>query len=472
MLLKKYVISQVFLTFAFIYKYVEHISNQKIWYDDAHELLISRASLLDFNSFNIISDHHLGFSIFLKFILNFISIDNIYIFLMVLNLFLIALAFYLISKYTNEVWIVQIGQLSLFFSTVFIDYIFRPKQYIFDYVIAIFLILFLAKFINESVIVYFAFLLFTIFSNTLALYFLYPILKNLLKNIKSIKSLFTYFGLSIVAYFLLYNGYNKIVDSNFRDYWRSYYSETNLFTDLIYRNFMFLRNYLDFGFLSIFLLLICIGSYLLFKENKELFTILITPFIVLNVGSLFSLYPLGAGRTDIIIFPLISFAIIYFFKFFNFNKVKPLLFFGLLIVLLYTNVNLIEREDNSEEIFNSISIAEYDKVYISYYSIPQFVLYREDLGLLNSRLNECNYKSKDARVKFLANGYNDEDRCQIKTDLNEIVNEINGQKIAILGFDSKTQRLLAFTSSLDKNSYKINVIEFGTQEYIIEIDSK
>lgn len=260
--------------------------------------------------------------------------------------------------------------------------------------------------------------------------------------------------------------------SNFRNYWKSYYSDTHLFSDLINRNLMFLRNYLDLGFLSVFLLLISVGAYKLYKENGELFLITFIPFVILNIGSLFSLYPLGAGRTDIIIFPLISFSIIYFFEIVNFDKVKPLIFFGLIVVLITTNINLIEREDNSKEIFNSISLTEYDKVYISYYSIPQFVIYNKNFGLLDSQLNKCNYKSTDERIEFLANGFTDEDRCQVKTNLSNLDIKSNGQKIAILGFDSKTQGLLSFTNLLDKSIYKVKVQKFGTQEYIIEIDLK
>ena len=63
----KAIYCQIFV-FIFLLKKLPIFSKQNIWYDDAHELLISKVSIFDPLTFIRVADHHLGFSIVLKIV--------------------------------------------------------------------------------------------------------------------------------------------------------------------------------------------------------------------------------------------------------------------------------------------------------------------------------------------------------------------------------------------------------------------
>ena len=64
----KAIYCQIFVFLYFYLKNFQFFSKQNIWYDDAHELLISKVSIFDPLTFIRVADHHLGFSIVLKII--------------------------------------------------------------------------------------------------------------------------------------------------------------------------------------------------------------------------------------------------------------------------------------------------------------------------------------------------------------------------------------------------------------------
>ena len=63
---KLFIILQVIIYIFFLTKYLAFVSEQQIWYDDAHELLLKDIYFSDYKSFLRIADHHIGFSLLIK----------------------------------------------------------------------------------------------------------------------------------------------------------------------------------------------------------------------------------------------------------------------------------------------------------------------------------------------------------------------------------------------------------------------
>ena len=159
----------------FLYKYYGYVSSQGVWYDDAHELIISKISIFNFVDFARIADYHFGFSLILLLIINHktrfnISSSCIYLFggLCVTN-------FYLISKKYNPTYLI-VAQVSILISSTFVEYSFRPKHYVYEFLI----VLILSVLLNEEISlkkISVILLLSVLFSNLLLIYFIYPFYK-------------------------------------------------------------------------------------------------------------------------------------------------------------------------------------------------------------------------------------------------------------------------------------------------------
>ena len=448
----------------FLYKYYGYVSSQGVWYDDAHELIISKISIFNFVDFARIADYHFGFSLILLLITNLIKLDLIY--QVLVFIFLVAFGvtnFYLISKKYNPTYLI-VAQVSILISSTFVEYSFRPKHYVYEFLI----VLILSVLLNEEISlkkISVILLLSVLFSNLLLIYFIYPFYKYLKKD-KNIKN-FLFFILLIP---ILSNAIDKITFSKFKSYWKL---ENKSFMDAIenlyLNNLLLMRNYLDTGFLFIFILIVIIGLINLFLKDRDLFLFIIVPYVFLNLLNILNFYPIGGGRTDIIIFPFIFFSIYYFselcFSKFNFNLIFVL---SILLTMIFIPVLLNNKIDNTKLILDSVDFEQYDSIFISYYTVPQFVLWSENMSgaSKNRGMSECFYHSKSEKIIFLQEYKNGS--CHPLSNLGIIQREIKkNKKILILGYDSKTQNILNFVESDELLFKNLKITKIGKDELII-----
>jgi hypothetical protein len=297
------------------------------------------------------------------------------------------------------------------------------------------------------------------------IYFIYPFYKYLKKN-KNIK-IFLFFILLIPVFS---NAIDKIAFSKFKSYWKlENKSLAEAIENLYLNNLLLMRNYLDTGFLFIFILIIVIGLINLFLKDRDLFLFLIIPYCFFNLLNVLNFYPIGGGRTDIIIFPFIFFSIYYFselcFNKFNYNSIFIL---SMLLIMALTPVLLNDKIDNTKLMIDSVNFELYDTIFISYYTVPQFVLWSGDMSNAskNKKISECFYHSKSEKIIFLQEYKNGS--CHPLSDLEIVKHEINkNKKILILGYDSKTQNILNFVQSDELLFNNLKITKFGKNEVFI-----
>ena len=147
-----------------------------------------------------------------------------------------------------------------------------------------------------------------IFSNILIIYFIYPIIQYLRKQNLNYKNVI--YLIVLIPFGL--NSLLKITNINFNSYWNDFYSN-NIFDieSFYYNSILFLRSFLDLGYLYIVFLVIFSGMIILFKNNRNLFFLNVVPLFIILLFNLLNVYPLGGGRTDIILFPFIFYSIYY-----------------------------------------------------------------------------------------------------------------------------------------------------------------
>ena len=235
-----------------------------------------------------IADHHIGFSLFLKLIIKIFGFENIYIICGILNLGIFFLIGYILSKENNYSLEVIIVQILVLMSPVVVDYIYKPKQFFVDFCIAIYLVNYFAEDKNIKTRKVLPLLFFSVFfSNFLIIYFFVPLLKLLNKS----KNKLLIFSTLLITIPFFYTAYNKFLSKNFREYWSSYYeTSSESFVKLLFNNLMFFRNLNDLGVLPLIMLIVLIGLIVLYKDNKNIFWMVSTPIIVLNLLNLLNLY--------------------------------------------------------------------------------------------------------------------------------------------------------------------------------------
>tara|TARA_B100002019_G_scaffold279126_1_gene280668 strand:+ start:4908 stop:6155 length:1248 start_codon:yes stop_codon:yes gene_type:complete len=410
-----------------------------------------------------ITDHHIGFSLFLKLIIKIFGFENIYIICGILNLGIFFLIGYILSKENNYSLEVIIVQILVLMSPVVVDYIYKPKQFFVDFCIAIYLVNYFAE--NKNIktrkvlpLLFFSVLL----SNILIIYFFVPLLKLINKS----KNKLLIFSTLLITIPFFYTAYNKFLSKNFREYWSSYYeTSSESFVKLFFNNLMFFRNFNDLGLLPLIMLIVLIGLTILYKDNKNIFWMVITPIIVLNLLNLLNLYPIGAGRTDLILFPFFVFCIIYFVKFLS-RKINIIYLLVAVIPIFVIVENNKVREDNTLTLIENTYMYDFDLLYISYYSIPQTILFDSEYGQFKKVENECFYNSVNTKVVFMQS-----DICRPQIDFSIIENEIlNNKKILIIGHESKTQNIEDTVKNMKIPDNDIAIEYFGTNELMILVN--
>lgn len=461
----KAIYCQIFVFLYFYFKNFEFFSKQNIWYDDAHELLISKVSIFDPLTFIRVADHHLGFSIVLKIVLSIVGIKYIYLVLSFIFISLFCSIGYILSrKFDNSISILLV-QIIFLTSSTFINYSFRPKQYVYDFLIVVALIYFLDNYKYSLIKLIMLTICCFIFSNILIIYFIYPIFQQLRKqnlNYKNVIYLVVLIPFGV-------NSFLKITNINFNSYWNDFYSN-NIFDieRFFYNSILFLRSFLDLGYLFIVFLVIFSGVIILFKNNKNLFFLNTIPLFIILFLNLLNIYPLGGGRTDIILFPFIFYSIYYLLA-----SCKKEFFINTLAVVFivyvsFTNLDTQnEKVDNTKFVLNEIDIEKFDKVFISFYSIPQVALHSQDIIELKFENNKCLYRSKNKKIVLLSK--TNDNSCIPENNLNKLETSITKKEnIAVLGFDSNTQNIQKYIKNLDFTDFRTEVKKFGNQEFLFK----
>tara|TARA_Y100001958_G_C21248455_1_gene581208 strand:+ start:13110 stop:14525 length:1416 start_codon:yes stop_codon:yes gene_type:complete len=462
----KFLIFQIICVIIFLYKYIPFFQAQNIWYDDAHELLISKISISDFKSFSSVADHHLGFSLYLKIILNFFGQEHIYLLLGFLNLSLFLIINFFLSKQNNFPLEIIAVQIFILMSPIVVDYMYRPKQYFIDFCIAVCLIYYFSKDKNIKFNKILPLLLITsFFSNILIIYFFVPLLKLILRS----KDRLLIFSSLLLVVPFFYKSYNKFFNTSFREYWFIYYENSfQSFSKLFFNNLMFLRNFNDLGLLPLIIVMTLFGLYRVYKENLNAFWMILIPVIVLNFLNLVNFYPIGAGRTDLILFPFIVYSFLYLIKFVS-TKIPIVYLLIFLLPVFFVVENKKVREDSTHEILEQTILYDFDIMYVSYYSIPQTILFDEGFRKVEKVKGKCFYNSDNPKIIFMQTDKSQ--FCKPQKDFTYIKKQISdGKKILIIGHDSKTQNIINEINSMNVTKNMISINKFGNNEFLVSIN--
>ena len=462
---KQFYAFQFLLIIYYYFKFFSFISSESIWYDDAHELLISKINLFDIEDLIGIADYHIGFSLLLLLITYVTDLQYIYFLISFLFCCSLIAVGMLIGDKLKSRSSVLISQLTLLTSPVIIQYSFRPKHFVFEFLIILVLSIYLHS-TSDSKLIFLCFIPVIIFSGVSVIYLIYPAFKSLREKFDLKYLLY----ILIIVLFVFQRGSKKLFSERFQEYWGL--DSIGLFESferLFLNNLLFIRSFNDSGFLLITSFCLFVGIFQLFKQNRELFLFLFIPALIFNSLSFFNLYPIGKGRTDLILFPILFFSIYYFAKFCDERfKPKVVTFVFLTILLIVLPVNTESKEDNMRSLLMQTDLASFDQVYITYYSIPQFILYTDNLSKFKVDMTgeKCSYSSKTPKIKFLQTS--PDDFCSPSTDLNFIKDSIkNNKKIAIIGHDSKTQNILNFVESDELLFSNLKITKVGKDELLI-----
>jgi len=180
-----------------------------------------------------------------------------------------------------------------------------------------------------------------------ALLVFYFLIKDKLE-ISNLKYLMV-FIVPVILYF------ERIIDKVTRDgygsYWENFFITTTtsegLFTKFIFIFNMMLKSFFGYFYKDqlVYLLVLLIFLSIFYKINENLFPkIVFISFIFLNI---LKLYPLGTGRTDIVLFP---FALVFVAKIASLfldklNRVSYFLLISTILIFIFLNVNSFYKQE-------------------------------------------------------------------------------------------------------------------------------
>ncbi len=265
----------------------------------------------------------------------------------IITLFSLVMFYKLIKTHSSE-RIAFISTLSLLASSNFLVYSISLKQYPIEILGSIFFLGFFYETIKKDSLTFSSYgylifsLLLSLSSLTLLVFFgiiLFLIILN--KKINPRNYLITAIIFSPALYFAP-NILKRINNPNYSDYWNSFFIQTNSFNDFIGSiNFIFdlvMNGYFGFFYIErisfIYILLLLFPLFLKDKTSLPVYSVLLI-FLFLNF---LQFYPLGGGRTDLILFPLVVFIYSRTLFLLKLNK-KIILSMSILLMLALPNVN-------------------------------------------------------------------------------------------------------------------------------------
>lgn len=367
-------------------------------------------------------------------------------------------------------------QLLVLSSETVIEYSFRPKSYIYDFLLAILVITYFYK----KNIKYSHFLglssLLVFYSNIMLIYLIYPLYLHVKKGFKLKYFIYSLLPIALFTTFVFNKGINKLLNDNAREYWSDFFIQgSTSFIQPFYNFLMYIRNFNDFGILPIILILLASGYYITYQRNTYIFISCTLPFLIIFIANLFSLYPLGAGRTDLVIFPIIAFSIYFFFeKVLEKVEVKNVYYLVFILLISLVRIDFYQQRDATKDILANFDINSFDKVYVGYYSVPQFMAYSDsNLFKIESRPDFCKHRSLSDKVVFL-NRTKEDIGCRMIPITDEVIEELNissHKKVLIFGFSTDKQNLRYFSEYLNNKKINYNLIEYPANQIVIYTDN-
>ena len=395
----------------------------------------------------------------------------------------IILIFKIFSNFLNIYSGFFIGCLILS-SKSFLTYSVSLKQYPIE-VFTISLLLYLISF-EKLTLNYFAknkkYIVFLIllsgFSLIIPIFLLIAILFEFIKNHK--KKFNTVNILAMLLPILIFSNQiiDKITRESYEQYWKNYFVSTDSFseflesfkflTSLVFKN-VFSALYHDYFYYAFILLLL---APLLLKKPKYIsfsyFVLII--FIFLNV---FRLYPLGGGRTEIVLIPfftsILSFSIYSIFK----NKKIQILITFVMVFLSFVNTSAFYKVENLRspiiEIGNDfkntnvLNIIMYDQRHSFDYEAKKI------FGTKAEIINGCNYLSPNINNYFITGKNTEMSMSEITTIIsNQTIQKINLIGIELIGTMGEFRM---FEKELNLLNYKIkDSIIYEKGIYLVKLE--
>ncbi len=285
---------------------------------------ISELYIVNFTEFLCVltqGDNHPLFTNFIWFVSRIFDTNLGYIistFNILISLSSLIFFYNFIKKYSgnNTATLVSLIFLS---SSNFIVYSISLKQYPLEVLGSIFYITFLYQKINEDLPVLsdykklFIALVFAISSLTLFVLFVISISIIILNKRIEIKNFFKALTIFSPSFFFIPNIVDKITRSTYREYWDTFFIDIESLSSFI-QSATFIFNLVMKGYFGLFfyeplslLYFIFLLLPIIFRDKMAIpaYVILMT-FMIFNI---LKLYPLGGGRTDLVLFPFFLFVI-------------------------------------------------------------------------------------------------------------------------------------------------------------------
>ncbi len=336
-----------------------------------------------------------------------------------LNIFLaissLILIYYFLEKKYSKLYAL-LGSSILGNSFIFTYYSSNLKQYQIEVLYSIIALVLYEKFENRKKDYYQFILLATFFgllSNSTILVSLLFVLAFAIDSLEHKRNLFLYFLFLSIPGFLVVN--NKISRESFQSYWDRFFINIDSFQEFINSIYflfsLFFKGLFGDSLWRVGLLIFFFSFvYSLIKRQTIFATIAILSLVA---GSILKIYPLGAGRTDVIFYPFVLLLIISFInqvKITNdYIKIVPL--FMLVIFSTFIDSEPAYKKENINEAVYQIFNKNKDSVVlVSDEQYLGFTYYSKDIfGEVNDDSNIwCNKKVvNNDKIYHLREGYSE-----------------------------------------------------------------
>jgi len=229
---------------------------------------------------------------------------------------------------------------------------------------------------------------------------LYLIFINKLKWSNYFK--FSFFLLPAYPYFVRI--YRKLSRESYGEYWKDFFISTTIPSEL-FEKFISIFNLLFKSFFGYFyfdqavyiLLLGLLISFFIPERHAQFPKLVLMVFFILNI---FKLYPLGAGRTDIILFPFFLTLFGFFLKKLStYNKIAlPKVSIFVFLIYLFFSVDAFYKIESMSPLIDDLnkSIDIGSSVIVSSEQAPSFEYYSKEIfGQKIENNKECDLKTLD-----------------------------------------------------------------------------
>ena len=387
-----------------------------------------------------------------------------------LNIFLalcsLVLIYYFLKKKYSTIYAV-LGSSILGNSFIFTYYSSNLKQYQIEILYSIISLLMYERFNNGKKDYYTLIplaMFFALLSNGTIFISLLFLLAFAIDSIKDKKNLFLSFLLLAIPGFSIVN--NKISRISFKTYWEEFFINIDSvqgFIKSIYFLFsLFIKGLFGVSLWQIGLLLFSFAFIYSLIKKQETFSIVV--ILSLSLCSILKLYPLGAGRTDIIFYPFVLCLIINFLNeikiggFKDNLKVLPLLV--LVLASTFIDSDPVYKKENINKAVSKVFTHNKDSlVLVSDEQYLGFTHYSKKIfGETIDNNNECLKKVvKNNNIYNLEDGYDE--------NLFKKINLPSDKKIWVVGIELEGTRgdFRLAENYLIKNGYKKN------EEHIFDI---